>query len=251
MNSYKCFCNFSIEYCNVLNKVRQSYLPIPALLLLSPLLFFSSLCTAHALSAWHHCHQGFSVDKWPLLMWHLEDETSDSVLGGSWNEEEQWVKTDQGSYSGAKIDLLSGIGKAKRPRNYLERNRCLKNTHFVWGREGITAHFTDKDWTLLSFALTVSKTEEQHYAEACAEHFLDVANKWETKEKLTTLGTDSALNMVAATRLPFEHLPCMAQSLQRMVTVSLNDNGFQSVQAKCCKCRLSGTLSIVHLTLRN
>lgn len=42
---------------------------------------------------------------------------------------------------------------------------------------GITAHFIDKDWTLQLFALSVSKTEDRHYAEACAEHFLDVANE--------------------------------------------------------------------------
>ncbi|KAE8295701.1 hypothetical protein D5F01_LYC06636 [Larimichthys crocea] len=101
---------------------------------------------------------------------------------------------------------------------------------------GVTAHFVDHNWTLQAFALTVSKTEERHYAEACANHFLDVANEWKIKEKLTTLGTDSARNMVAAARLlPFEHLPCMAHCLQRTVTVSLKDSGFESVLAKCRK----------------
>ena len=36
---------------------------------------------------------------------------------------------------------------------------------------GVTAHFTNKEWNLLPFALTVSKTEEQHYDEACTDHF--------------------------------------------------------------------------------
>ncbi|XP_028425734.1 zinc finger BED domain-containing protein 1-like [Perca flavescens] len=101
---------------------------------------------------------------------------------------------------------------------------------------GVTAHFIDNEWNLQSFALTVSKTEERHYADACADHFLDVVKEWKIKEKLTTLGTDSARNMVAAARqLPFEHLPCMAHSLRRTVTVSLNDSGFHSVVAKCRK----------------
>ncbi|KAL4009365.1 hypothetical protein ACER0C_003217 [Sarotherodon galilaeus] len=87
-----------------------------------------------------------------------------------------------------------------------------------------------------SFALTVSKTEERHYAEACADHFLNVANEWEIKDKVTTLGTDSARNMVAAARLlPFEHMPCMAHILQSAITVSLNDNAFESALAKCRK----------------
>lgn len=79
----------------------------------------------------------------------------------------------------------------------------------------VTAHFIDKDWILQSFELTVSKTEEQHYAETCAEHFMDAANEWEIKEKLTMLGIDSARNMVAAARLfQSEHLLCTAHSLQ-------------------------------------
>lgn len=36
---------------------------------------------------------------------------------------------------------------------------------------GITAHFTDKEWTLQLFALTVSETAEGRYAEARADHF--------------------------------------------------------------------------------
>lgn len=101
---------------------------------------------------------------------------------------------------------------------------------------GVTAHFTDKEWHLQSFALTVSKTEERHYAEACANHFLGVAKEWKIEEKLTTLGTDSARNMVAAARLlPFEHVPCTAHSLQRTIAVSLHDSGFESVLAKCRK----------------
>lgn len=101
---------------------------------------------------------------------------------------------------------------------------------------GVTAHFMDEEWKLQSFALTVSKTEERHYAEACADRFLDVAKEWKIKEKLSTLGTDGARNMAAAVRLlPFEHLPCTAHSLQRTVTVSLNDSGFESVLAKCRK----------------
>ncbi|KAK0146221.1 Zinc finger MYM-type protein 1 [Merluccius polli] len=53
------------------------------------------------------------------------------------------------------------------------------------------------------------KTEERHFAEACASQLLQVANEWEITGKVTTIGTDSARNMIAAARsLPFEHLPC-------------------------------------------
>ncbi|KAI4892351.1 hypothetical protein NFI96_018662 [Prochilodus magdalenae] len=126
--------------------------------------------------------------------------------------------------------------------NMLEQAKCVALTGDHWTSVsndnylGVTVHFTDKEWNLQSFALTVSKTETRNYAEACADHFLDVTKEWNITEKLTTLGTDSARNMIAAARLlPFEHVPCMAHSLQRTVTVSLRDSGFESLLAKCRK----------------
>ena len=80
------------------------------------------------------------------------------------------------------------------------------------------------------------KTEERHFAEACARQFLDVATEWGIKEKITTLGTDSAPNMIAAGRIvPFEHLPCVAHLVQRAVVMSLRDAGFDGLLAKCRK----------------
>src|SRR4029434_3056173 len=69
---------------------------------------------------------------------------------------------------------------------------------------GVTAHFIDNVWKLRSFALEVKKTEARHTAENCAEEFIDVSNRWEISDKLTTLGTDIARNMLAAAKLlPF------------------------------------------------
>lgn len=141
----------------------------------------------------------------------------------------------------ARIHTLYEEERARR-ENMLEEAAGIALTGDHWTSVNnnnylrVTAHFIDKEWTLQSFALTVCETEERHYAEACADHFLEVANEWKIKEKLTTLGTDSARNMVAAARLlPFKHLPCAAHSLQRTVTVSLHDSGFECVLAKCCK----------------
>ncbi|XP_053479313.1 E3 SUMO-protein ligase ZBED1-like [Ictalurus furcatus] len=54
--------------------------------------------------------------------------------------------------------------------------------------------------------------------------------------KVTTIGTDSARNMIAAARsLPIEHVPCVAHMIQRVITVDLRDSGFDSVLAKCHK----------------
>lgn len=141
----------------------------------------------------------------------------------------------------SKIHTLYDDEKARR-MNTLQQATHIALTGDHWTSVsndnylGITAHFVDKEWKLHSFALTVSKTEERQYAEACADHFLDVAREWKIEDKLSTLGTDSARNMVAAARLlPFEHLPCTAHILQRTVTVSIHGSGFESVLAKCRK----------------
>ncbi|CAL9696518.1 unnamed protein product [Knipowitschia caucasica] len=101
---------------------------------------------------------------------------------------------------------------------------------------GVTVHFIDASWELHSFALGVMKTEVRHFAEACARQFLDVANQWKIADKISTIGTDSAPNMVAAGRIqPFEHLPCVAHVVQRAIVMSLREGGFDGALAKCRK----------------
>ncbi|XP_072237421.1 E3 SUMO-protein ligase ZBED1-like [Leuresthes tenuis] len=101
---------------------------------------------------------------------------------------------------------------------------------------GVTGHFIDGEWNLNSFALTVMKTETRHFADKCAEQFLNVANDWGIENKISTIGTDSAANMLAATRaLPYEHIACYAHILQRTITVCLDGSGFAGVLAKCRK----------------
>ena len=74
------------------------------------------------------------------------------------------------------------------------------------------------------------KTEERHFADACAKQFLNVASQWDIVNKITTIGTDSAPNMIAAGRiLPFEHMPCVAHLVQRAIVMSLRDGGFDVV----------------------
>ncbi|XP_053179676.1 E3 SUMO-protein ligase ZBED1-like [Scomber japonicus] len=101
---------------------------------------------------------------------------------------------------------------------------------------GVTAHYFDSKWVLKSHVLTVMKTEERHLANTVAEHFMKVAQEWDIENKVSTLTTDSARNMIAASReLPFEHMPCAAHLLQRAITVTLNNSPFDGVLAKCRK----------------
>ncbi|KAL6483231.1 hypothetical protein MHYP_G00081030 [Metynnis hypsauchen] len=101
---------------------------------------------------------------------------------------------------------------------------------------GVTAHIIDDEWKIQSFALSMQKTTSRHYGDACAEDFMAVAEAWEIKEKVTTIGTDSARNMiVAARRLPFQHMPCVAHMLQRTLNVCLLDSEFSDILARCRK----------------
>lgn len=97
----------------------------------------------------------------------------------------------------------------------------MSNTNYP----GVTAHRITKKWELVSFALTVMKTEERHFASACAEQFQTVARKWDIEGKITIIATDSARNMIAAARiLPYDHMPCIAHI-----------SGFDTALAKCRK----------------
>ena len=99
---------------------------------------------------------------------------------------------------------------------------------------GVTAHVINDKWQLHLFALGVVKTEEKHFAKACASQFLEVAKEWEIMDKVTPIGKDSAHNMMAAARsLHFEHMPCVAHIIQRVITEALHDSWFDGALAKC------------------
>ncbi|XP_062289696.1 E3 SUMO-protein ligase ZBED1-like [Scomber scombrus] len=96
---------------------------------------------------------------------------------------------------------------------------------------GVSAHHIDTNWTLLSFALTVRQTEETR-----VQHFCDVAERWDIARKVTTIGADSALTLITAERIKsYQHMPCIAHSLQRSITAAVLHSGFEHVLTKCRK----------------
>ncbi|KAM3621637.1 uncharacterized protein V6R79_013886 [Siganus canaliculatus] len=105
----------------------------------------------------------------------------------------------------------------------------LSNSNFL----GVTSHFIDTKWHLQSFALTTQKTTTRHFADNVADDFDSVAEDWQIKDKVTTLGTDAARTIVAAMRrLTFKHMLCVAHALQRTITVCLEGSGFTDTMAK-------------------
>ncbi|XP_077367138.1 E3 SUMO-protein ligase ZBED1-like [Festucalex cinctus] len=127
---------------------------------------------------------------------------------------------------------------------------ALKNSQFValtgdyWTSirdeiyVGVTAHIVDvthDTWHLQSFIVTVLNTDSRH-VENCYEEFLSVAEIWGIQQKITTIGTESAPTTTAAERLlQFQHMPCIAHILQRTITFSLAESGFNGTLIKCRK----------------
>ncbi|XP_046907209.1 E3 SUMO-protein ligase ZBED1-like [Hypomesus transpacificus] len=139
------------------------------------------------------------------------------------------------------VQTLHETEKAK-VQQALEETKSVAFTGDYWtslsnhNYLGVTAHYFDPQWKLQSHALTVLKTEDRHFANAVAEHFMLVAREWDIQHKVVSLTTDSARNMIAAARqLPFEHMPCIAHIVHRAVTVSLTNSPFDSALAKCRK----------------
>lgn len=81
--------------------------------------------------------------------------------------------------------------------------------------------------------------------------FLDVAKEWKVKEKISTLGTDSARHMVAAARLlPFEQcvinnnlLTCLKHLVLSIADMWLNCWGESSMSPFQGRCQPSATCS--------
>jgi len=91
-------------------------------------------------------------------------------------------------------------------------------------------------WKLHSFVLQVHHVEERHYTTVCAEHFSSVSRAWGIFDKVTTFGTDNARNVTAAVALlPFEHMLCMAHTLQLSVNKAISESGVEAVLAKSRK----------------
>jgi len=89
---------------------------------------------------------------------------------------------------------------------------------------------------LYSFALAVQLVEDRHYANNCAEHFKSVATAWGVVSKVRTFGTDTDRNMTAAIALlPFEHMPCVAHSLQLSANKAITEAGIDCVLSKSRK----------------
>ena len=116
------------------------------------------------------------------------------------------IKAPQSRTIMTKIHELYEAEKKKKENDLAAtKHQALTGDHWTSVSNdnylGVTAHLITDEWKLKSFTLTCMKTEERHFAEACAQQFQTVASNWAIEDKTTTIGTDSARNMIAAARL--------------------------------------------------
>lgn len=108
----------------------------------------------------------------------------------------------------------------------------LANESFI----GVTSHYITKEWKMKARVLAVKKTAERHTAENVAAHIMEVVTEWAIGSKITTIGTDSARNMIAAAaKLDWSHIPCTAHSLQLSINKGIKAAEIDPVLAKARK----------------
>ena len=133
---------------------------------------------------------------------------------------------------------------------------------------GITGHWIDDDWKMQYAALECVHVEERHYAATVAQVYETFAADWGITTKLMAVVTDNARNMTAnvaqvnetfaadwgiTTKLMavvtdnarnmtadvakpvFQHIPCLAHTLQLSILAGFKEADTNSLFAKCRK----------------
>ena len=99
---------------------------------------------------------------------------------------------------------------------------------------GITGHWIDSEWKLISVTLGCLLVEERHTAENVANFYEEFASTWNITDKICCIVTDSARNMVAAIgRMDYSHIPCIAHCLQLSILAGLKAADSSPLVAKC------------------
>ena len=99
---------------------------------------------------------------------------------------------------------------------------------------GITGHWIDGDWKLMSVTLGCLHVDERHTAANVASLYEQFADEWHITDKVHCIVSDNARNMVAAIgRTPYSHLPCVAHSIQLSILHGLKIADASNLLAKC------------------
>ncbi|XP_048844730.1 E3 SUMO-protein ligase ZBED1-like [Brienomyrus brachyistius] len=129
-------------------------------------------------------------------------------------------------YANEKSSKLEQLRTAKAVALTGDRWASVRNHDYL----SVTAHFVDSSWALHSFPVGVIHVDES-FAEGCAKKISDITSQWEISGKISTFGNMGGL----ASLIPYEHMPCIAHSIQCSIVTAFRDCGVQSVLEKCRK----------------
>ena len=98
----------------------------------------------------------------------------------------------------------------------------------------LTSHYITPFWELKSPVLATVQLTSQHTAINIASELQKLANQWEIKDKVVSIVTDNASNMITAARIcGWTHLSCFAHTLNLVVTDAIkSDDELMQIQQK-------------------
>ncbi|GBP41625.1 Zinc finger BED domain-containing protein 1 [Eumeta japonica] len=119
----------------------------------------------------------------------------------------------------------------KKLKEELEKAKYVSITTDGWtsrattSYQAVTAHYL-LNWELKSALLGCFECHERHTAEYIKNELNRLLSHWNIQNKIFVCVTDNAANMKAAIRLTnYEHLPCVAHTLNLVVRAGLQDSG--------------------------
>ncbi|XP_045766856.1 E3 SUMO-protein ligase ZBED1-like [Maniola jurtina] len=119
----------------------------------------------------------------------------------------------------------------KKLKEELESAKYISITTDGWtsrattSYQAVTAHYL-LNWQLKSALLGCFECHERHTAEYIKNELYSLLSHWSIQNKIFVCVTDNAANMKAAIRLTnYEHLPCVAHTLNLVVRAGLQDCG--------------------------
>ncbi|XP_073724310.1 E3 SUMO-protein ligase ZBED1-like [Misgurnus anguillicaudatus] len=117
------------------------------------------------------------------------------------------------------------------PTYTLPSRKTLKAMMNMWTSRtmdsyfGVTCHYTDANTHLGSVLLGVAKFPKAHTTDNIKEALSHLISDWSLTGMVTTIVTDNAANMIAATeKLGLCHLPCFAHTLNLIVKKAVKEH---------------------------
>lgn len=114
---------------------------------------------------------------------------------------------------------------ADKVRAGLDMVEYVATTTDIWtslqtkGYLTLTSHYITPSWELKSPVLATVQLTSEHTAINIASELQKLANEWEINDKVVSIVTDNAANMIAAARVcGWMHLSCFAHTLNLVVT---------------------------------